>query len=49
MEVVSRGTFQLKDNTLHGYEPKFILAYLRHGEDIGVTFFDITTATLHIG
>jgi DNA mismatch repair protein MSH6 len=45
-EMVTRGTFQPKDQ---GYEPRYILAYKKHKNLIGVTFFDVTTSKIHIG
>lgn len=45
-EMVTRGTFQPSEQ---GYEPRYILAYKKQGNLIGVTFFDVTTAKLHVG
>ena len=47
IEMVTRGTYQQKEAI--GYEPKYIMAYKKFGKDIGVTFFDITTAKIYIG
>ena len=49
VEMVTRGTYQNKDTTQQGYEPKYVLAYLKTGADIGVTFFDISTSKIHLG
>jgi DNA mismatch repair ATPase MutS len=46
VEMVTKGTYQ-PTNT--GFEPKYILAYTKHSNHIGVTFFDVTTAKIHIG
>ena len=39
-EMVTKGTFKAKDQT---YEAKYVLAIKKHGNEIGVTFFDVTT------
>lgn len=31
------------------YEPKFVLAFKKHDNDIGVTFFDVTTLQIFVG
>ena len=46
-EMVTRGTFIDKENL--NYEPKFILAYRKEHDRIGVTFFDVTTLKIFIG
>ena len=47
IEMVTRGTYQSKENI--GYEPKYILSYKRFGQEIGVTFLDVTTSKIHVG
>jgi len=47
--MVTRGTFQddqnfestQPNNKISGYEPKYILAYKKNIDKIGVTFFDV--------
>jgi DNA mismatch repair protein MSH6 len=46
--VVSRGTFKNKDD-ITNYEPKFVLAFKKHDNEIGVTFFDVTTLKIFVG
>jgi DNA mismatch repair protein MSH6 len=46
--VYTKGTFK-DSNTYTGYEPKFVLALKRHGNEIGVTFFDISTLKFYVG
>lgn len=41
MEMVTRGTYQRDSEG--SYQPKFILAYKKQGNDLGVVFFDVTT------
>ena len=40
--VVSKGTFKHQDEVLN-YEPRFVLSFKKHDNEIGVTFFDVTT------
>ena len=44
--MVTKGTFRSKEEN---YEPKYLLAFSRHGLDIGVCFFDVTTLQIHLG
>lgn len=32
-----------------GYEPRFVLSIKKHGNDFGVTFFDLATLKFYIG
>ena len=45
-EMVTKGTFKPRDQT---YEAKYVLAIKKHGGEIGVTFFDVTTLDVFIG
>ena len=45
--MVTKGTF--KDPNNLGYEPRYVLAYKKEGERIGVTFFDLATLKIFIG
>lgn len=45
--VVTKGIY--KDPNSQSYEPKFVLAIKRHGQEIGVTFFDVSTLKFYIG
>ena len=45
--VVTKGTY--KDPNNHGYEPRFVLAIKRHGQEIGICFFDVTTLKFYVG
>lgn len=45
--MVTKGTF--KDPNNLGYEPRFVLAYKKEGDNIGVTFFDLATLKIFIG
>jgi hypothetical protein len=38
--MVTKGTYRSKEET---YEPKFMLSFMRHGHELGVCFFDVTT------
>ena len=46
--MVTKGTFK-DQNTLGGYEPKFVLSVKRYGNEIGVTFFDVATLKIYVG
>ena len=46
--VVSKGTFKHKDEVAN-YEPKFVLSFKKHDNEIGVTFFDVTTLQIFVG
>lgn len=51
-EMATRGTFQSKldaDEQGVGYEPRFLLAYKKVGQEIGVVFFDVTTLQICVG
>lgn len=39
--IVTKGTF--KDKNEQGFEPKYVLAFKRQSNTIGVTFFDLST------
>ena len=39
-QMVTKGTYRSKEET---YEPKFMLSFMRHGHELGVCFFDVTT------
>ena len=45
--MATRGTYQCKEDI--GYEPKFILAYKKLHNEIGVSFLDLTTSKIYIG
>lgn len=45
--VQTKGLY--KDPNSLGYEPKFVLTIKRHGNEIGVTFFDISTLKFYVG
>ena len=44
--MVTKGTFKGKDQT---YEQKYVMALKKHGNEIGVTFFDVTTLEIYVG
>jgi len=44
--MVTRGTFKSKEQT---YEPKFVISIKKFGNEIGVTFFDVTTLEIRVG
>ena len=46
--VFTKGTFKDTSQTA-SYEPRFVLALKRHGNEIGVSFFDISTLKFYIG
>jgi DNA mismatch repair ATPase MutS len=46
--VVSKGTFKHTDEVAY-YEPKFVLSFKKHDNEIGVTFFDVTTLQIFVG
>jgi DNA mismatch repair ATPase MutS len=45
--MVTKGTF--KDPNNMSYEPRFVLAFKRVGNDIGITFFDLGTLKIYVG
>jgi DNA mismatch repair ATPase MutS len=45
--VVTKGTY--KDPNSNSYEPKFVIAIKKHGNEIGVTFFDVATLKFYVG
>lgn len=45
--VVTKGTF--KDPNNLSYEPKFVLAVKKYGNEIGVTFFELSTLKFYVG
>ena len=44
--MVTKGTYKAAEQ---GYQPKYCLAIKKHGNEFGVTFFDVTTLEFHIG
>lgn len=38
--MVTKGTFKSQEQT---YQPKYVLAVKKHGAELGVCFFDVTT------
>jgi len=44
--MVTKGTFKTADQT---YQSKYILSIKKHGNEYGVTFFDVTTLEIYIG
>lgn len=44
--MVTKGTYKGVDQT---YEAKFVMAIKKMGNEIGVTFFDVTTLQIHVG
>lgn len=44
--MVTKGTFKTSDQT---YQSKYILSIKKHGNEYGVTFFDVTTLEIYIG
>ena len=44
--MVTKGTFKSGEQT---YQSKYILSVKKHGNEYGVTFFDVTTLEINIG
>jgi DNA mismatch repair ATPase MutS len=44
--VVSKGTFKPPDQS---YEPRYVLALRKFGNQVGVCFFDVTTLEIKVG
>ena len=44
--MVTKGTYKSKEQT---YETRYILAFKRFGNELGITFFDVTTLEIYIG
>ena len=44
--MVTKGTFKAKDQN---YEAKFVLSIKKHGAEVGVCFFDVTTSQVCVG
>ena len=44
--MVTKGTFKTGEQT---YQSKYILSIKKHGNEYGVTFFDVTTLEIYIG
>lgn len=44
--MVTKGTFKAINQT---YEAKYVLSIKKHGNEIGVTFFDVTTLKIFVG
>jgi hypothetical protein len=44
--MVTKGTFKPAEQT---YEPRYVLALRKFGNQIGVCFFDVTTLEIKIG
>ena len=44
--MVTKGTFKPVEMN---YEPRYVLAIKKHGNQIGVCFFDVTTLEIKIG
>ena len=47
-QMVTKGTFKDAGGA-NGFEPKFVLAFRKHGKDFGVTFFDVQTLKIFCG
>lgn len=44
--MVTKGTFKSEHQS---YEPRYVLALKKYGQDIGVCFFDVTTLEIQVG
>jgi DNA mismatch repair protein MSH6 len=44
--MVTKGTYKSANQ---GYEPKFVLSFKKHANEIGVCFFDVTTLQIQVG
>eukprot|EP00347_Sterkiella_histriomuscorum_P021958 403332180 len=47
--MVTKGTFKDNNQSVAGYEPKFVLSVKRYGSELGVTFFDVQTLKIYVG
>ncbi len=45
--MVSKGTF--KDSNNHSYEPKYVLAFKKNRQSLGITYFDLATLKIYTG
>ena len=44
--MVTKGTYKASDQT---YQSKYVLSLKKHGNEVGVSFFDVTTLQIFIG
>ena len=44
--MVTRGTYKAPEQ---GYEPKWVLSFKKFDNEVGVTFFDVSTLAICIG
>lgn len=44
--MVTKGTFKSAEQN---YEPRYVLAIKKYGQDVGVCFFDVTTLEIQVG